>query len=151
MRQYLLYGLAGVLVMLGLQALLPYQPADTRSTEVLGLLNSELKWRPRGVALADLTSFAWDEACTLAPHLTAEDLTAETGIALPDNFEPEGEGWLLVFAKNKALQAATRVPPSFGVLEQKEPLRCIADPRAFLTVLERDGAQGPPRRFVLRS
>lgn len=151
MQRYLLYGLAGALVVVGLQALLPSRLEDARSTEVLGLLNHELKTRPRGVQLAHLTSFAWDEACAVAPHMMRDELAAQTGITLPDGFEPAGEGWLLLFAKDKVAQAATRLPASFGVFDQQEAWHCIADPAAFLTVFENEDGDGPPLRFILRS
>ncbi|GEM_PF-4294501 len=151
MHRTVWYFVAGLLLIVGLRALLPHRLAETRSTEVLGLLNAELRGRPAGVALADLTSFAWDEACAVTPRLSAADLTAQTGIVVPGNAVPGGEGWLLVFARDKTAQATTRVPPSYGALVQDEPLRCVADTAAFLGVIETADAQGSPLRFVLKA
>lgn len=149
MSRYLWYGVVGLLVILGLQAVLPHRLAETRATEVLGLLNAELRGRPSGVALADLTSFAWDEACAITPDLSAAEVTAQTGIVLSEEAWPHGDDWLLLFARDKTAQAAALIPSSYGRLVQDEPLRCVADTDAFLGVIEAAESQGR-LRFVLR-
>lgn len=157
MRKYLGYGAAIVVAVLTLQSLLPHRLEEGRSTEVLGKLSHYLKARPRGVALAEVGgSFEWDTACAIRADASLDAFHLQTGIAFPRDVNLRlGHGaraWLLVFAKDKEAVAVTEVPiGSIGDVKQDAPHICIADPGGFLTVLERDDADGPPRQFILRS
>lgn len=149
MRRYFTYGLGVVAVILALQAALPHRLDEGRSTEVVGKLNHYLKARPRGVALSLLgDAFAWDLACAVKPELEPEAFALQSGIALPRmTLGERGPAWLLVFARGGQAVAVAEIPVSaLGGLEQKQPYECVADPGAFLTVVD-----GPPRRFILRS
>jgi hypothetical protein len=148
--KHLWFALVGVLIILGLRAVLPHRLSEGNALQVVGLLDRQLRARPSGVALGDLTPFAWDQACAVASDLTAAEVTARSGIVFPGDALPNGEGWLLVFARGKTAQAAARIPPSLGVLAQNEPLRCLSDGGAFLGVIEAADPPGPRRRFSLR-
>ncbi len=155
MRKYLVYAIAILALMLGLQVMLPHRLEEGRSTEVLGKLNHYLKSRPRGVALAQLSdAFDWDRVCAVKADASVEAFQMETDIRFPGEFELGrlGPAWLLVFAKGQQALAVTEVPiASFGDIKQERPYTCVDDHGAFFTVIEGDGASEPPRRFILRS
>lgn len=155
MRKYVLYGGAVVAAVLTLQAILPHRLEEGRSTEVLGKLNFHLKWRPRGIALAQLgDSFSWDEVCVVRESVLPEEFAQDAGIEFPSALTlAEGpEGWLLVFVKDKRAVAATKVPrQSIGAIDLASPYSCVTDPDAFFQLIESDDPQGPPRRFKLRT
>lgn len=149
MRKYVLYGLGVVAAVLALQVALPHRMEEGRSTEVVGKLNHYLKARPRGVALSLLgDAFQWDMACAVKPDVEPEAFALQSGIGLPRmTLGERGRAWLLVFAKDHRAVAVAEIPvTALGDLEQNQPYACVADPGAFLTVVE-----GPPRRFILRS
>ncbi len=153
--RYALYGLAVVGLVLALQAAMPHRLEEGRSVEVLGKLNHYLKWRPRGVSLAQLSgAFEWDLACAVKADVYPADFESQTGIRFPEVIELRGEGdnWLLVFAHGTRAVAVAQVPvSSMGDIEQDRPYHCVEDQNAFLTVIERQGEDGPPRHFILRS
>lgn len=155
MRNYLIYGIATLALLLGLQTVLPHRLEEGRSTEVLGKLNHYLKWRPRGVAVAQLgDAFEWDRVCAVKAGASPEAFQAEANIEFPKELElgRAGAAWLLVFAKGQQAMAVTEVPiASMGDIEQEHPFTCIEDHGAFFTVIEEEGTSTPPRRFILRS